>query len=63
LREIHHHSVGRVTVVADDIAGQGDLDRIAVPVQVTTLTLVVGNAMAGVELEAAGDEHRADTEK
>jgi len=29
-----------------------------VTVQMTALALVVGNAVAGVELEAAGDEHR-----
>ncbi|KFB70341.1 MAG: hypothetical protein AW09_004567 [Candidatus Accumulibacter phosphatis] len=61
--KIHHHAVGRVAVVADDVAGKRNLDRIAVTVQMPTLTLVVRYAVAGVEFEAAGDQHRKGTGK
>jgi hypothetical protein len=38
-------------------ARQGDLDHVAVPVQVAALAAVVGDAVAGVEFEAAGNQH------
>jgi hypothetical protein len=44
------------------VAAKGDLERVAVAVQVTALALVVGNAVACVELQAAGDKHRLGPE-
>lgn len=57
LREVHDHAVGRIAGLVDDAAGEGDLDGVAVAVEVPALALVVRDAMAGVELEAAGDQH------
>jgi hypothetical protein len=42
---------------ADDVAGQGDLQRVAMAVQVAALAGVVGNAVARVEFQAARDTH------
>lgn len=58
LREVHHHPVGGVTVLFNDFAGKRDLDGVTVPVQVPALALVVRNAVAGIEFQAAGDKHR-----
>jgi wyosine [tRNA(Phe)-imidazoG37] synthetase (radical SAM superfamily) len=60
LGKIHHHAVMRLAGGLDHITSQRDLDGVAMAVQVTALALVVGNAVAGVELEAAGDLHGKD---
>ena len=60
LGKIHHHPVGGIAGLVDDGAGEGDLDGVAVPVQVAALALVVGDTVPGVKLEAAGDEHRSE---
>lgn len=57
LREVHHHSVGGVALALDNVAGQGNFDGVAVSVQVTALAGMVGDAVTGIEFEAAGDEH------
>lgn len=57
LGEIHHHAIGSISILLDDIAGQGNFQRIAVPMQMPALTLVIGNTMTCVKLQAAGDEH------
>jgi wyosine [tRNA(Phe)-imidazoG37] synthetase (radical SAM superfamily) len=57
LGKVHHHAVVGPAGGFDDLAGEGDFQRVAVPVQVAALALVIGNAMAGIELEAAGDLH------
>lgn len=56
--KVHDHAVGRVAGFVDDVAGQGDFDSVAVTVQVSTLALVIGNAVTGVKFQAAGDEHQ-----
>ena len=53
--KIHHHAVGRVPILVDDAAGEGDFQHVAVPVQMAALTAVIGNAMAGIEFQAAGN--------
>ena len=55
--EIHHHAIDRQAVGLDDLAGQGDFQRVAVAVQVAALAGVIGNPVTGVEFEAAGDAH------
>lgn len=55
--EIHHHAVLSRAIVVDDAAGQGDLDYVAMPVEMPALTTMVWNAVAGIEFEAAGDLH------
>lgn len=57
LRKIHHHAVGGIAGLVDDVAGKGDFDGVAVPVQVPALALVVRDAVAGIEFKAAGDKH------
>ena len=61
--EVHDHAVGRIAGARDDFAGKRDFERIAVPVQVTALALVIRDAVTGVELEAAGDEHRKNSQR
>lgn len=58
LGEVHHHTVGWIARLIDDIATKGDFQRIAMPMQMATLTPVVGNSMTGVKLKAAGNEHQ-----
>ena len=48
---------GGVAGLVDDGARQGDLDHVAVPVQVAALAAVIGDAVARVEFEAAGNQH------
>lgn len=48
--EVHDHAVGWRAVVVDDMAAQGNFHHIAVAVKVAALALMVGNAMAGIEL-------------
>ncbi len=57
LGKVHHHAVVWLAGGLDDLAGEGDFQRIAVPVQMAALALVVGNAMTGVEFETACDLH------
>lgn len=56
-RKIHDHAVGGVASLVDDAARQRDFDDIAVTVQMAALAAVVGDAVARVEFEAAGDQH------
>ena len=49
--EVHDHAVVGTAFGGDDVAGQRDFQRIAVAVQVAALALVVGDAVAGVELQ------------
>ncbi len=56
-REIHHHTVGRIPFLFDDLAGKGDFENIAMPMQVPALAPVVGNTMTGIKLKATGDKH------
>ena len=57
LGKIHDHAVGSIAILANDVPGKSNFDRIAMPVQVPALALVIGDAVTGIELEAAGDEH------
>lgn len=57
LREVHHHAIRRVAGLKNDVAGEGDLDCIAMTVQMAALAPVVGDSMACVKFEAAGDLH------
>ncbi len=58
--EVHHHTVVRLAGGLNDLSGERDFQRIAMPVQMTALALMVGNAVAGVEFEAAGDLHKKE---
>jgi hypothetical protein len=53
--EVHDHAVVGIAFDVDDVAGQGDFQRVAVAVQVAALALVVGNAVAGIEFQLAGN--------
>lgn len=53
--KIHDHPVIGLTVCLNYRADQRDEQRIAVPVQVATLAFVIRNAVAGVELQLAGN--------
>ena len=55
--KIHHHAVGLIAGAFDDVSGKRHLEGVAMAVQVAALTLMVGDAMSGIEFEAAGDEH------
>ena len=57
LGKIHHHAVGGIANLVDDAARQGDFNRIAMPVQMAALAVMVGDAVPGIELEAAGYQH------
>lgn len=57
--KIHHHALVGGAGGGDHRAAQGDFDGVAVPVQVTALAAVVGDAVAGVEFQPAGDAHGA----
>lgn len=57
LGKVHHHAVIRLAGGLDDFTDETDFQRITMPVQMTALALVIGYAMAGIELEAAGDLH------
>ena len=59
--EVHHHPVIGLPCGVDHVARQRDFKRIAVAVQVTALALVVRDAVAGVEFEAAGNAHGRET--
>ncbi len=62
-REIHHHTVGRIPGLVDHFAGQRNLERIAVAVQMTALALMIRNTVARIKLEAAGNLHGKDRDK
>ena len=55
--KVHHHAVIGPSGGIDHAAAEGDFERVAVPVQVAALALVVGDAVAGIEFEAAGYAH------
>jgi len=55
--KVHHHAVVGLPGSVDDVAPQGDFDDIAMAMQMTALALMVGDAVAGVEFEAASDLH------
>lgn len=55
VRKIHHHTLLRTPFSRDDIAGECDLDGIAMAMQMFALAVVVWDAMSGIEFEAAGD--------
>jgi hypothetical protein len=55
--KVHHHAVVRPIAGIDDAAAERDFEGIAVAVQVPALALVIGNPVARVEFEAAGDAH------
>jgi len=57
LGKIHHHAVGRVTRLMNDLASQRNFERISVSMQVATLALVIGNSMTSIKLESTGDTH------
>jgi hypothetical protein len=53
--EVHDHAVVGAALLLDHLADQRDLQRVAVAVQVAALALVIGDAVAGVEFELAGN--------
>ena len=55
--KIHDHTVGAVAGLVDDVSGKRYFDDVAVAMQVPALAAVVGDAVARVEFEAAGDQH------
>ena len=57
IRKIHHHPLFGFAFSRDDVAGQRDFNGVAMSVQVLALAVVVGDAMSGIEFQAAGDEH------
>jgi len=63
LRKIHDHAVGGIAGFIDDVARQRDFDGIAMPVQMAALTLMIGDSMACIELESAGNTHGETREK
>ena len=55
--EIHDHAVGRIASTLDDLARQGDFEGVTVPVHVTALAAVIGDAVAGVKFQPASNAH------
>lgn len=55
--KIHHHTVGCIAVMADDVAGQGDFENVTMTVKMTAMAFVIGDTVASVKLQAASDEH------
>ena len=55
--EVHYHAVGGIAGFLEDFSGKRYFKRITVSVQMAALAFVVGNTMAGVEFQAAGDLH------
>lgn len=55
--KVHEHAILRDAGRANRRARQRDLDGIPMAMQMAALACMVGNAMAGVELEAAGYLH------
>src|SRR5512134_3621641 len=57
LGEVHHHALLRRALGGDNVPAESNLKGVAVAVQVPALAVMAGDAMAGVELEPARDEH------
>ena len=57
LGKIHHHALLRHALSADNLPGKSDFDRIAMAVQMPALAVVIGDAVAGIELQPAGNQH------
>nr|GEU28565.1 hypothetical protein [Tanacetum cinerariifolium] len=55
VRKVHDHAVVGIAFGGDDLARQRDFQRVTVAVQVAALAFMVGNAVAGVELQLAGN--------
>lgn len=55
--KIHHHAVGCIAVMTDDVAGQGDFESVTMTVKMAAMAFVIGDTVAGVKLQAASDEH------
>jgi len=55
--EIHHHALLGQACCGDDVARQSDLNGVAMTVQMFALAVVAGDAMSGIEFQAAGDLH------
>ena len=59
MAEIHDHAIVGTAFDFNHRAHQSDFERIAMAVQVAALALVVGDPVAGVEFQFAGDgKHR-----
>ncbi|GAA5157465.1 hypothetical protein GCM10025770_00720 [Viridibacterium curvum] len=56
-REVEHHAVSRIAILARDVAGNRDFDGIAVPMQVSAQAAMIRNAVARIEFESSGDKH------
>lgn len=56
-REIHHHAVSWIPLFFYDLAGKGNFENIAMPMQVAALAPVIGNTMTSIKLKATGDKH------
>ena len=57
LGEIHDHALARVASCFDHVAGEGDFKRVAMAVKMAARAQIIGNTMAGVELQPSGDAH------
>lgn len=55
--KIHHHALLGDALKADNLPGKGNFERVAVAVQVTALAVVIGDTVAGIELQPAGNQH------
>lgn len=55
--KIHHHTLVRRAAAGDHVGIDCDFYRIAMPVQMPTLAVVVRQSVSGVEFEAAGNLH------
>lgn len=56
-REVHYHPIIGLAGSRDDLPGKRDFDGVPMAVQMSALAAVVGDAMAGIEFEAARDLH------
>ena len=61
LRKIHHHAIGGITSLVDNVTGERDFDGVAVAMQVATLTFMVRDAVACIEFKTAGDQHEVSS--
>jgi hypothetical protein len=57
IAKIHHHAVSRIPVALNHLTRQRNFQGIAVSVQMTALTTVIRNTVAGVKLQPTGDTH------
>lgn len=55
--KVHQHAICREILVMNHIACQRDFKHVAVAVQVTALSLVIRDAVTGIKLKAACDQH------